>query len=73
MPKKPANMDVVIPEGAAASRMKGRQLQVSIALPPEYVTKLKELSEMSHEPVAYWFREALRDLFEKHKRLLRRR
>jgi len=51
---------------------KGNQLQVCVSLPPEYVDRLKLLSRESHEPMAHFFREALRDLFKKHAATLRR-
>jgi len=60
------------PEAAArrmrssASSLKGRQLQVCVSLPPDYVRRLKVLSQATHESMAHYFREALRDLFAKH-------
>lgn len=54
----------------AESSMKGHQQQVCVSLPPEYVNQLKVLSELTHEPMAHFFREALRDLFEKHRKTL---
>lgn len=52
--------------------IKGRQLQVCVSLPPEYVEQLKVLSKETHEPMAHFFREALRDLFKKHAVTLRK-
>lgn len=50
-----------------STSLKGRQLQVCVSLPPEYVRRLKALSRATHEPMAHYFREALRDLFAKHR------
>ena len=55
-----------------SASLKGNQLQVCVSLPPEYVERLKALSGATHEPMAHYFREALRDLFEKHGALLRK-
>jgi predicted DNA-binding protein len=52
--------------------IKGRQLQVCVSLPPEYVERLKILSKDTHEPMAHFFREALRDLFKKYAQMLRK-
>jgi hypothetical protein len=49
-----------------SSSKKGNQLQVCVSLPPEYVERLKQLSRETHEPMAHFFREALRLLFQKH-------
>lgn len=51
---------------------KGTQVQVCVALPPEYVERVKRLAEETHEPVAHYFREALRLLFEKYAKTLRK-
>ena len=55
-------------EVSSSSSLKGRQLQVCVSLPPEYVRRLKVLSQATHESMAHYFREALRDLFAKHAR-----
>jgi predicted DNA-binding protein len=55
-----------------SASLKGRQLQVCVSLPPEYVDRLKALSRATHEPMAHYFREALRQLFEKHAAVLRK-
>jgi len=56
---------------SSSSSLKGRQLQVCVSLPPEYVRRLKALSQATHESMAHYFREALRDLFAKHARRAR--
>jgi len=55
--------------------VKGRQVQVCVALPPEYVKQLKRLALLGRpgqRTIAGRFREALEDLFEKHAAALRR-
>jgi hypothetical protein len=42
-----------------------------VALPHKYVEQLKFLSAELNEPMAHYFREALRDLFAKHAAVLR--
>lgn len=53
-------------KGRTDHSIKGRQLQVCVALPPEYVKRIRELARENHESVAHYFREALRLLFEEH-------
>ena len=45
---------------------KGRQLQVSLYLPPETLKELKALSARTRIPQAALFREAVEDLLRKH-------
>lgn len=50
---------------------KGRQVQVSLYLPPELAEKLKQLSEKTRVSQAAYFREAVEDLVEKYAAMLR--
>jgi len=45
---------------------KGRQLQVSLYLPPETLKELKALSVRTRIPQAALFREAVEDLLQKY-------
>lgn len=50
---------------------KGRQVQVSLYLPPELAEKLKQLSDKTRVAQAAYFREAIEDLIEKYASTLR--
>jgi predicted DNA-binding protein len=52
--------------------MRGKQVQLTMSLPPELVRGLKLLSEGTRVPMAAYMREALEDLLKKHAAVLRR-
>jgi predicted DNA-binding protein len=45
---------------------KGKQVQVSLYLPPELARRLKVLSDRTRVPQAEYFREAVRDVLVKY-------
>ena len=52
--------------------MRGKQVQITMSLPPELVRDLKRLSEGTRVPMAAYVREALEGLLAKYAAALRR-
>ena len=52
--------------------MRGKQVQLTMSLPPELVRDLKRLAEGTRVPMAAYMQEALEDLLRKHAATLRR-